>query len=320
VSNRATGGRFRTILAMLTIATLLAMPFSAFGAKGSASKVVLTVNPLIQAVSPNGLTGFEVYFESLQGTLTNLTFTGEFSAGVTVPNTTGTPCPGTAAPATISESIGNMPAGQPYEFDTGLVCAGETDVVFRATFTADAGRDRTGTKVDVWTEEATTHVDGSGYFFGTWQNEHPGLGQSFGTKGLGQGKNQTTSVFVPGFGKSYPATIAEVNDGITCTMPNGELFSVAGFGLAVDLEMANGKPVSPYLEVWMTYNNTGVEGRSPGQIRVVHVDDDGNCWFPSQNCRVNTGFCYDVSTSGGGANKLTIVYLQLPHNGRAKNF
>jgi hypothetical protein len=318
VSDRTAWGRFRTILALLTIATLLAMPLSAFGAKGSASKVVLTVTPLIQAVSPNGLTGFKVYFESLQGTLTNLTFTGEFSAGVTVPNTTGTPCPGTAAPATISENIGNLPAGQPFEFATDLVCAGGTDVVFGATFAADAGRDRTGTKVDVWTEEGTTHVDGSGYFFGTWQKQHPGQGQTFSTPAIGGSKNQTTSISVPGFGVAYPATIQEVNERIECALKEGGEFTTQGLGRAVVMHVANGDIVHPFIEVTLTYNNTAVEGRAPGQIRVVHVKDNGECHFPPPNCRQNPGDCYDVSTVGGGANKRTVVLFQSPTNGRAK--
>jgi len=50
----------------------------------------------------------------------------------------------------------------------------------------------------------------------------------------------------------------------------------------------------------------------------VHQRDDGTCEFPPRDCEENEGFCFDASWLGSGQQRLLVIEMQLPTNGRGR--
>jgi hypothetical protein len=165
---------------------------------------------------------------------------------------------------------------------------------------------------DTYTDAASISVVNSPDFFASWQGAH-GSAMTFATAPVAGSNTQSTTVNVPAVGFAYPAVVNENATPIVC---DGD--AVDGIGQAIDLAIANGQPVSPYLTVTLTYHNDLLDGRTPGNVEFVHQRDDGQCEFPPRGCDTNAGFCYDAWWSGNGPNKMLVLQVQLPSNGRGR--
>jgi hypothetical protein len=295
----------RMMLILATVMSLLAMPLPTLAVKGDG--VEYDVRALITAVSPGQAIAYQAFFKNEgSSALANMRFDGA-APGATFISADG-PCTGTGS--TVGCSLGNLAAGAEvtltFQF-AAPTAAGA--VTLTGSFSADARQ--TGppsASRNVWSLTADTAVLDSAEFFGRWQPAHGSL--SFPT--VGRSDRQLTNVSAPPVGFAYPATIRHTDDAIVC-----DGIDQGGFGQTVDLSIADGK--SP-VNITITYSAASAAGKSPGQVSVVHQRDDGSCSFPPSNCKLNAGFCYDAGWSGGGPNKLLVIRVQLPHNGKAKGF
>jgi hypothetical protein len=293
----------RIPLIAATLLSLLAMPMPAFAVKGVG--VEYEVRTLIPAVSPGQPVAYQAWFKNEgSSTLANMRFDGE-APGATFLSASGS-CIGEGPRVTCD--LGNLAAGAEmiltFQFAAPSAAGG---VALTGSFSSDARQ--TGppsASRNEWTDVADTAVIDSADFFGRWQQAHGRL--TF--PAVGSVATQLTSVVAPAVGFDYPATIRHTGDAVLCGGVDQ-----GGFGQTVDLSIANGS--SP-VTMTITYSSLASAGKSPGQVTVVHERDDGSCSFPPSNCKLNAGFCYDASWSGGGPNKVLVVRVELPSNGKIR--
>jgi hypothetical protein len=307
----STPKRVRILAALVAAFTLLTLAYPVAAAPRG-SKATFTVTPLIGAVSPNQLAALDVFIRNDgTGTWTHADFTAVASAGaiasVTVTQGSVLSCGFAAATATCDlDKVDSLevirlrievtaPANGTVTLDGSLVIAA-------------AGGNQQSASDDTFMDNGVIPVNASGNFFGRWQDAH-GNGFTVGTAATGQ----FATVTVPPINADYPLTIEELNAPIVC---NGT--PVAGFGNTVELHVANGGTVDPFLTLTLTYDRATAGSKGIGNTGFVHQRDDGTCEFPPRNCDQNPGFCFDVTNSGGGPNKLLIITAQLPTNGRGR--
>jgi hypothetical protein len=310
VSKRTARGQLRTILALLTIATLLAMPFSAFGAKGTGLAAELTT--LTEKASVGGLLAFEVSFtNSGSSAIQHFRFDGRVSPAASASFASGTdPCAAGPSSNEVTCLFGSLPAGG----EVNLLLLFTANATGKATFTGEfSGDARTGTpgkKQDVWATDAKDgayEVFATGEFFGGWiTNPSGGLLATIGS-------TQVTTLHVPSRDKPYAVALGHSNANIKCGNT-----TYTGYGLAVELSVANGQ--SP---VAMEIKLARQPGLSASNVKIVHQSDDGTCTFPPKvaGCLLTgPAECYDAYTIGTGANQQVVVDAKFKSNGRAKNF
>jgi len=303
----------RLLLILSTTAALLAAPLSA-AAQGNprGTQATFTVTALTSAVSIGQSAAFEAFIRNDgSATFTHVRVEAE------VPGATLASAPDGCAGggASVSCSLGKLASGQSmtllFVFGVPSV-AGEIDL--QATLQVDSGSDnpRASSK-DTFHAGADVPVIDSPDFFGSWQPAHGG-NVSFSTHGIGGGNGQSTSVAVPPVGFGYPALLSELDENIVC---HGEVYE--GFGDAVEMSIANGAELSPHLTLTLVYDKHAAADRNPWNVSFVHQTDDGTCQFPPRGCNHhNDGFCFDASWSGHGWNKLLVLRVELPSNGRGK--
>jgi len=290
----------RMLLILATTFTLLALPFPALAAKGAALEA--DVNALISAVSPGQRMAFSAAFvNDGSSTITHLTFDGVAPGATFVSGTA--PCE-TGSGESVTCDVGTLPAGASVSMTFVFTAPASGTASFTGTFSGDANLGNAGAaKVDTWSETAWLTVDGSGDYFGTWQPSHGGATHS--TTAIGGTNHQSTTVVVPAYGSDYPAILREVDDTSSC--------GIDGVGQAVELSAANGAVVAPYLTVTLRYDAVAAEGKSPGQIKMLH-----DCEPIPSDCRRSPTNCYTASWSGKGENRVLEVVVRLPHNGSIK--
>lgn len=280
--------------------------------KGSVIKPTLVSENTL--VSPGELAAFRSTFSNTgPSTINDLTLVVAVAGGTVVTSALPAGCSATTTGATCA--IGTVSSGAPAvvhllqvtadEFDTGVRTLSVT-----ATYSGDARQNnQQAAKRDTWGPiTASTVVDSSAEVYGAWQNPHdpkpyPGV----------VGALQRTDVAVPAIDNAYAALVRHLDQNIDCG-PGPDL---AGFGKAVELRVNNGS--SP-VDVTITYNDEA-DAPSPSQIEIVHQLNNGTCVFPVRDCEenpTNVAGCYDAFTTGTGQNKLTVVHMQLPSNGRVK--
>jgi hypothetical protein len=303
----------RLLVIVATAAALLSLPAAAAGAPRG-TKVTFSVDPLTAAVSTTQPGAFEM-FASNDGTSTfnHTSFVGTLSAG-TILQADG--CAFTATIVTCE--LGTLAAGASV---TRLIIVGAPAtpgaITMNGTLTIDAaGGNPKASSRDTFTDPSpgVIGVRSDGEFFGRWQAAHNGP-LSFSTAGIGGGNGQSTTVDVPAVAADYPAAVGETNDAIVCAGT-----ALAGFGKTVLLTVANGEPVAPYLTVTMRYDRDTASNRTPNTVGVVHQLDDGTCEFPPRDCEENEGFCFEAFWQGNGPQRLLVIEMQLPTNGRGRGF
>jgi hypothetical protein len=319
VSDRTAWGRFRTILALLTIATLLAMPLSAFGAKGKGLEASLTT--LTKQASVGNLLAFAVSFtNSGKSAIQQFRFDGRvlpatsasFSAANFVSGGTA-PCSAGTSSNEVMCVFGSLPAGAPVD----LLLLFTADAVGQARFSGEfSGDARTGTpgqKQDRWDAieqvgDGQFEIFAAGDFYGGWVTD--GGPQTFPTIGA---TTQKTTVSIPGRAGGYAVAIGHSDTTIQC---GSETYT--GYGLTVEMSVAGGNsPVTVTIE----HRQSGLNANT---VKFVHQGDDGlPCTFPPKvaGC-LESEFeeCYDARTVGSGNNQRVVVEVKLKGNGRAKNF
>lgn len=299
----------------------LVSPAPAAAAKGSDIKP--TVTALIPTVSPSGLAAYAAEFtNSGSSNITHLTFTGVVSGG------TYSSWPSTCLPpsgGTITCALGGLSAQESRRLVFLVTPAGSGGVVLRGTFVADANQGNpNAAKVDTWTYDdsksaaddpmrATVGVNGSSDFYGTWQQAHQlklqpiPVGNAF----------QRTVVVVPPFDGDYPAIVFQQEEApaFNCAGPR------TGFGKTVSLTLAEGNEFEDGpLSVTVYYSSDAAPRKTPSTISMAHIDDDGVCQPIPRDCSVKAGFCFDARWDGRGSNKVILVEVQLPHNGKARGY
>lgn len=300
----------RPLIVLATVVALLAMPLGASAApRGKGA--ILDVTALIGAVSTQAQAAFGVEFTNLgTATLTSPRFTGTASGGTFVSGSNG--CTGSGA--TVTCTAANLAAGASISFVVVFDAPATAGALqLSGTLVIDGGTDNPkASSQDTYKDAATIGVVSSPDFFATWQNAH-GNARTFATAAVGGSNTQSTTVSVPAVGFDYPAVVNENSTPIVCA---GD--PVDGIGQSIDLAVANGEPVSPFLTITVTYHRDVLDGRTPGNVAFVHQRDDGECEFPPRGCDTNAGFCYDAWWSGNGPNKLLVLQAQLPSNGRGR--
>lgn len=299
----------RVLVVVATAAALLSIPASVAGAPRG-TKVTFNVDPLTAAVSIAQPGAFEM-FASNDGTssFNHTTFVGTLVAG-TILEADG--CAFTAT--VVSCELGTLASGASA---TRLIVvsapATAGAITMNGSLTIDAaGGNPNASSRDTFTDGGTIGVRSDGEFFGRWQAAHNGpLG--FPTANVGGTNGQSTTVDVPPIAFDYAASVAETNDAIVC-----DDTTIAGFGKTVVLSVANGEPVTPYLTVTMSYDRETAGNRTPNTVSVVHQLDDGTCEFPPRDCEENEGFCFDAFWQGNGPQRLLVIEMQLPTNGRGR--
>jgi hypothetical protein len=305
VLTRGVPGRLRLVTGVIVLTGLLILPLSAFGAKGA--QLSAEVEALVAAVSPGEPMAFTASFSNEGASpLTHFRFDG-YAPGATF---TGATAPCTGSGATTSCELGTLAAGGhvalSFQFSAPETAA---ELRFTGVFSGDASQGNPNSaKIDTWAGNAQVTVSDSTDFFGRWQAPH---GQhTFPT--VGRRSHQLTTVVVPPVDYAYAALIGHTDDPIVCGAS-----TIAGFGQTVELSIADGN--SPIV-VEISYSASAAAGNTPGQVDVVHQDNDGVCWFPPRGCKQNPGFCFDSSWSGAGQNRRVDVHIELPSNGSVKGF
>ena len=289
----------RTALVLTTTAALLAFPIPALGAKGV--DLTADIEALIETVSPGGQVAYRATFDNTgTSTVAHLRFDGTLP-GASFVSATG-PCSGDGS--AVGCDFGNLASGASVTL-TAFFTAPSSDGMhtFEGAFSGDAGQGNgQAAKDDTWSKSVPVTVDASGDFFGSWQRSH-GQSVTFQTQTISVNNHQSTGVVVPAFAGDYAATIREVEDTETC--------DIDGIGQAVDLDIANGEPID--LEVTLRLDAVAAEGRTPGSVGLLH-----DCQPVPSNCRKNAAPCYDASWERNGRDKILVIEVQLPSNGRLK--
>jgi hypothetical protein len=305
VSNRTAGGQLRTVLALLTIATLLAMPFSAFGAKGTSLTAML--DTLADKASVGNLLAFEVSFENTgTSAIQQFRFDGrvEGAGSADFHAATHPACGAGSASNAVACQFGSLAAGANVEFVVMFTAVAQGKVQFTGEFSGDARTGTPGRKQDTWATDKNAGkaeiFPAGGEFYGGWITDWSG--GPFPTVGT----TQKTTVAVPPRA-AFAVAIGHSNANITC---DGTTYT--GHGQAVELSVANGKsPVTMTIVL-------KAPGLNANNANFVHWADDGSCTFPPKvvDC-LNSGAeeCYDTRSLSGG--RVEIV-AQLSKNGRAK--
>jgi hypothetical protein len=302
--------RLRLLIA-LTMATSVITLSAPVSAAPRGVKATFTVTSLIDTVSASQSGAFDVFARNDgNGTWTHAILVGTLSAGTVSAAPAGCSFGGAA----ISCDLDKLDAGASATRRVIVQAPGSAgSVTLAAVLTVDAGgNNKNAASRDTFTANGAIGVRNDADFFGRWQGAHAS-GLSFGTAGVGGSNLQSTKVDVPPVGTDYPAIVSEVDAPIVCSGS-----PVAGFGKTVDLSIANGQTVSPYLTVTMTYDRDATDGRTPGSVSVVHQRNDGTCEFPPRDCDTHEGFCFDARWEGHGANKKLVIEMQLPTNGRGR--
>jgi uncharacterized repeat protein (TIGR01451 family) len=300
----------RSLTALATIATLLTLP-QGTSATPRGRQATLEITPMIAAVSVEANAAFGITFtNSGRATLTKPRFTGTVPGGTFVSGSAG--CSGNLESVTCRGP--NMKSGAVVTFTVVFAAPDEAGTLeLSGSLAIDSGNNNpNAASKDTYTDAASIAVIDSPDFFATWQDAHASP-VTFATGGLSGGNGQTTSVSIPPVGFAYPATLSESGDDIVC---GGEV--IDGIGQTVDLSVANGQPVDPFLTLTLTYQKDVLDGRTPWTIAFVHQRDDGTCELPPRDCEANPGFCFDAAWSGYGWHKKLILTVQLPTNGRGK--
>lgn len=300
----------RILVALALVAASLSLPAAVAGApKGT--KATFTVAPLITAVSTGQPGAFEVFARNDgKGTFTHATFVGVVSIGTVASAPSGCSING----AVVRCDLGKLKSGVSATRRIIVGAPGAPGTLSMAgTLTVDAaGNNPNSASRDTFFAGGALGVRSDADFFGRWQSAH-GAAVSFATAGVGGANGQSTLVQVPAVQAAYPATLEETGDEVIC---GGS--EIDGFGKTVELAVANGQTVSPYLTVKMTYSKDAAEGRTPYTVSVVHQRDNGTCEFPPRDCDENEGLCFDAFWIGSGSNKKLVIEMQLPSNGRGR--
>jgi hypothetical protein len=283
----------RIVLVLATIASLVALPSLASAApKGSGLTVV--VNALTPAVSPNMDGAFDVVVTNGgNASLTHATLT------VTADGVKSRPA---ECDANLVCDLGTLVSNDIRSLRF-VVGAGTGGTIFiRADLQVDAG---TGNpSQDAKPAEGTITVDTTGTLFGAWQGAGDPLDNdenAFIANG-----HQTAAVTVPAVAFDYAARL---------TMADQRVCGERGIGQAVDMQFADGKAVSGFLTVTVTYDAETRGNRSPGNVGFVH-EANGDCTVLVKGCL--TAGCYNAWWEGTGQDKLLVVEARLASNGLGK--
>jgi hypothetical protein len=301
----------RALIVLFTVGALLAMPLPAAGGKPRGTQGTLEVSALTSAVSVGQSAAFGVVFRNNGPSMfTHVRLSG-IAPGASLESAPAG-CSGSATSVTCS--FDKLMAGQSLSllFVFGAP-ASAGSVPFSAVVKVDSGNNnQSAASDDTFSAAATAAVIDSPNFFGGWQAAH-GSPVSFATAAVSGANHQSSSVNVPPVDFGYPAALDETDDAIVCSgSPLG------GIGQTVDLAIANGEPVDPYLTLTLTYDKVAAAGKTPWTISFVHQTDDGVCHFPPRGCKHNHGFCFDAWWVGSGWHKKLILRVELPSNGRGK--
>lgn len=293
----------------IVLALGLLAPTPAFAAKGNSPRVEVSAGPRIDTVSPGQDLAFVARFANHgPGTITHLRFDGTAPGAAFV--RASAPC--TGGGEEVACELGTFHAGASVALTIVFRAPAGGAVDFSGSFAGDAGSGNPNSaSADVWDVVAVdpVAVDASTGFFGAWQAAHGGL-KTF--KSIESGQQKSTVTAHP-TDEDYAAMMRHTGDPITCTNED-ELGGVdlAGFGQAVDLDVANGDTA---IDVKVTY--AGVD-LNPRKVRLVHQNDDGTCTLPPTCDGTNDGNCFEAFTEGRGRNKVLVISAELPHNGRIK--
>lgn len=312
----------RALVALITAAALVAMPL-ATSAHGGGSRAAFTATALTTKVSISQPVAFELYVKSDgSDAFDKVRIEAKASGGTLVSAPSG--C--TASGASVSCSLGKLKSGQALTLRFVFTApASSGTLTFNASLKGSESKGGHGwngkhgrhkvTSKDAMKATASASVINDPSFFGTWQQPHA-TNVTFATAGLGGGNSQSTSVTVPPIGFGYPASVAETNAPVMCKGKN-----IGGFGQAVDLSIANGTTVTPWLTVTIKYDKSAIGYRDASKIRFVHQTDSGTCEYPVRGCGKHThGFCYDASWTHTSSGKQLVIRVELPSNGRGKAF
>jgi hypothetical protein len=300
VSNRTAGGQLRTVLALLTIATLLAMPFSAFGAKGVGLQGSITA--LGTHVVKDGLAAFEVQFHNGgTSTITQFQFKGSITNAQLV--WASVPCTHTDEVTCVH---GSLAAEAAFEAVLVFQANGNGGVTLSGEFRGDAKRGGSGAKVDTWPAgEATVLLGIGSSIYASWQLE---LEAEFGLDAA-----QVTNVSATGPAPGYFTMLQHLGGNLTCT--SGDVTgTVVPFGQIVDLNVANGAEADIVIEITFAPQ----PGLSAKTVRIVH-ENDGHC-VEVPRCPGTGGDCFNATTIGSGNSRQVKVTIYIEQNGRFGGF
>ena len=284
----------RTVLVLATIASLLALPSLASAApKGSGLTVV--VNELTPVISPNMDGAFDVVVTNGgNASLTHAMLT------VTADGVTSRP---PACDSNLVCDLGTLVSKdvRSLRFVVGASAAGTVPI--RADLQVDAGRGNPSQ--DAKPGEGAITVDTTGTLFGGWQ----GAGDPIDTdeNAFIANGHQSAAVTVPAVAFDYAAKL---------TMADQRACGEKGIGQAVDMQFADGEPVSGFLTVKVTYDAETRGNRTPGNVGFVHEADNGDCTVLVKGCL--TAGCFNAWWEGTGQDKLLVVEARLASNGLGK--
>ncbi len=304
-------GRLRAILAIVTLAVLLAAPLQVFGAKGTGLAPTLTT--LTEAVSLDQLMAFRVQFtNSGKSTITQFQFNGAVSGPNALPASfywATPPCMEGSDPTAVTCNFGSLAAGASVDLVIVYRALVSGDVTFSGAFSGDAKNGTPGAKQDTWptgTSQPVAVMPASAEFYGGWQFDADA--QTFPTIG----SQQLTTLSVPQQAAAYAVAYGHVDPVVACSTG-----AINGFGHAVDMTIAGGN--SPVAVVIRFASQPGL---NPSTLDIVH-ESDGECTFPPNVTGCATSglpACFEPYWVGSGANMRVEVYVQLPHNGRLGGF
>jgi hypothetical protein len=299
---RAHKGRLRAILAIVTMATLLATPFQAFGAKGSTLEAE-PISALGPTVSAGQLAAFKTSFENTgSSTITHFQFTGTVTNGALY-----WPTPFCSdVEGRITCDFGSLAANATASLTIVFVADGGGDVGLSGQFAGDARKGGPGAKQDTWNAGSDTVTLGpSGDFYASWQLEEAA---EFGVV-----SDQQTSVSLIGPGSGYFTLLRQMSADLICESGN-VTGTITGYGKLVQLEVADGDDA----DIEMTIIFASAPGLSANTLKIVH-EDDGNC-FELPRCSGDTNYCFVASNEGTGNARRVQATIYLPYNGRLKGF
>jgi hypothetical protein len=297
------------MVALFTIATLLALPSSAFGAKGTGLKATLETRT--DKVSVGNLLAFQVGFENTgKSAIQHFRFDGSITGAgsATYHGASHPACGAGASSNAVDCQFGSLAAGSNVDFVILFTAASTGTVQFAGEFSGDARTGTPGRKQDIWATDDTAgdaEIFPTGDFYGGWQLN---LGaQTFPTVGT----TQKTTLTVPAQAAAYAVALGHSNANVVCGST-----TITGYGRAVEVSVANGK--SP---ITLTIELVRQPGLNANTVKVVHESDDGSCTFPPRvaGCLTSSAAeCYDARTVGNGNNQRVVVDVKLESNGKAK--
>ena len=296
--------KIRAVLATVTLVALLALPFQAFGAKGTG--LAATATTLTPLVGTGQLLAYQVGLQNTgKSAITQFRFDGSITGGATLHGASTSPCSASDGGTGVTCELGNLASGAAVELVLVFAApATPASASLSGAFRGDAKNGTPGAKQDTWPilDQVVSVLQSTADFFGTFQLETAAQSYIIGS-------GQVTNVNVPAQARAYGVSVGHSNAAIVCGAT-----TITGFGETVELNVANGQT-----PVTVTITFASQPGLTPQMVKVVH-QSGSLCHQPPPDCGANPGDCYDAYWTGSGPNRRVEVTIQAPHNGSFKGF